>query len=116
MEKEQEEKEYLYLVEIDATDTLKANKVAALMYKDREEHSYAECSWNFYKIVIPTIVSCLFLQLQFFLNILFAGKLDDSAKLAGVGLGTSLLNVVLFQPIMGMNGALETLASQAYGA
>ena len=50
------------------------------------------------------------------MNIVFAGHLDDPAKLAGVGLGTSLLNVVIFEPLMGMNSALETLASQAFGA
>lgn len=87
-----------------------------LIYKGQEEHSYLRCSLNYQKIVIPTIVSCLFLQLQFFINTVFAGHLDDAAKLAGIGLGQSILNVVLLQPLMGMNGALETLASQAFGA
>jgi len=36
--------------------------------------------------------------------------------LAGVGLGTIMVHIVCLQPIMGMNGAAETLVSQAYGA
>ena len=58
----------------------------------------------------------MFLQLTYFVNVVLAGHLDDPAKLAGVGLGTSLLNVVLFYPMMGMNGAVETLVAQAFGA
>ena len=63
------------------------------------------------KIAVPTMVSCLFLQLEFLINTIFAGRLNDPAKLAGVGLGTTLLNVVCFIPLMGMNGAVETLVS-----
>ena len=47
---------------------------------------------------------------------MFAGRLDDSAKLAAVGLGTTLINVVCFDPLLGLNGALETLVAQAFGA
>ena len=60
---------------------------------------------NFLTLAIPTMVSCLFLQLTNFANIYFAGKLDNSASLAGVGLGISWFNVVCFSVLMGMNGA-----------
>ena len=36
--------------------------------------------------------------------------------MAGLGLGTSLLECLTLYIIMGMNGALETLVAQAYGA
>ncbi len=49
------------------------------------------------------------------INIIFIGRLDDAAKLAGVGLGTTILNMLCFSILLGMNGALETLVSQAYG-
>lgn len=62
------------------------------------------------------IISCVFLQLEFTINTVFAGRLNDPAKLAGVGLGTSLLNVACFCPLVGMNGAIETLVSVAFGA
>ena len=66
---------------------------------------------NFLSLAIPTIISCLFLQLTNVVNAIYAGKLDDPAKLAGVGLGASWLNVICFIIFMGMNGAQETLAS-----
>ena len=46
---------------------------------------------------------------------IFAGRFDDSAKLAGVGLGNTTLNIMCLSICMGMNGALETLVSQAFG-
>ena len=67
-------------------------------------------------MAVPMMISCNFLQLEFTINMFFAGRLNDSAMLAGVGLGTSLLNVACFYPLVGMNGAIETLVSQAFGA
>lgn len=46
----------------------------------------------------------------------FAGHLGSQTKLAGVGLGTIMLAFVAYKPILGMNGAMETLVAQAYGA
>ena len=66
---------------------------------------------NFLSLAIPTIISCLFLQLTNIVNVIYAGKMSEPAKLAGVGLGASWLNVVCFTIFMGMNGAQETLAS-----
>ena len=56
------------------------------------------------------------MQLTYFINTVYAGHLNDEAKLAGLGLGTCLLECLTLYIIMGMNGALETLVSQAYGA
>ena len=68
------------------------------------------------KIAVPTMISCFFLQLVMMINVIFAGRLNDPTKLAGVGLGNSLLTVLCFFPLQGMNCAIETLVSQAYGA
>ena len=81
-----------------------------------EHHSLLLITFNFLKITIPTIISCLFLELTYFINAVFAGGLNDPAKLAGVGLGTVVINMVCLHPLIGMNGAVETLVSQAYGA
>ena len=62
------------------------------------------------------MISGFFLQLVMLINVIFAGRLNDPAKLAGVGLGNSLLTVLCFFPLQGMNGAIETLISQAFGA
>ena len=57
-----------------------------------------------------------FFEFDIFVNTIFAGRLDDSAKLAGVGLGYTILNVICIIPLLGMNGTIETLVSQAFGA
>ena len=49
-------------------------------------------------------------------TIYFIGNLNDPALLAGVGVGNMLINVLCFAIIQGLNGALETLVSQSYGA
>lgn len=46
----------------------------------------------------------------------FIGNLNDPALLAGVGMGNMLINVLAFALMQGLNGALETLVSQSFGA
>lgn len=41
--------------------------------------------------------------------------MDYPAKLAGIGIGNSVLNMVPYTLLVGVNTALETLVSQAYG-
>ena len=84
--------------------------------KEKENLTLLQCSSNFMKMVVPMIISCLFMQLEFTINTFFAGRFDDPAKIAGVGLGTSLLNLACFFPLVGMNYAIDTLVSQAFGA
>ena len=56
------------------------------------------------------------MQFTYFINMIYVGKMGDASKLAGLGLGNTVLWSVSLYVIMGMNGALETLASQAFGA
>ena len=56
------------------------------------------------------------MQLTYFINTAYAGKMGDASKLAGLGLGTAFIWSVSFYVIMGMNGAMETLVSHAFGA
>ena len=49
-------------------------------------------------------------------NTYFIGNLNEPVLLAGVGMGNMLINVLCFAVVQGLNGALETLVSQAYGA
>lgn len=42
--------------------------------------------------------------------------MNDAVKLAGVGLGTMLTNILGIEFLAGINGASSTLISQAYGA
>ena len=83
---------------------------------DKTTPSFLQSQWEIFKIGFPTIISCFFMQMTYFINTVYAGSLNDDAKLAGLGLGTSLLECLTLYIIMGMNGALETLVAQAYGA
>ena len=60
---------------------------------------------NYVLLAIPTVISCIFLQLTQIVNAIYAGKMDDPIKLAGVGLGITWLNVVSFSICQGINGA-----------
>jgi Na+-driven multidrug efflux pump len=42
--------------------------------------------------------------------------LNNAALLAGVGMGNMLINVLAYSIMQGLNGSIETLVSQSYGA
>ena len=46
----------------------------------------------------------------------FIGNLNDPALLAGVGIGNMLINCLVFTVTEGLNGTLDTLVSQSFGA
>jgi Na+-driven multidrug efflux pump len=48
-------------------------------------------------------------------NFLFIGYLDNSHMLAGVGMGTCIINITGMAFIIGMNMAQDTLISQSMG-
>lgn len=47
---------------------------------------------------------------------MYAAKLNDPAKLAGLGLATEFLLSTALYVVIGMTGACETLVAQAFGA
>ena len=72
--------------------------------------------WKIAKVALPASVTMVFSMLMDLVNMIFIGHLNDSAKVAGVGLGNMYVNIVCQSLIIGLNGAISTLASQAYGA
>ena len=50
------------------------------------------------------------------INLIFIGQLNDPISIAGIGLGTLLVNVIGISVTTGICGGLDTLVSQAYGA
>lgn len=62
------------------------------------------------------IISMIFYMIVQLVNTYYIGHTNDSTLIAGVGMGNMLINVLAFATMQGMNGALETLISQAYGA
>lgn len=68
------------------------------------------------KLSVGPIVSMFFYMMVQLINTYYIGHTNDSVLIAGVGMGNMLINVLAFAPMQGMNGALETLISQAFGA
>jgi Na+-driven multidrug efflux pump len=64
-------------------------------------------------IAIPNIISGLLLFAQEIINLIFVGHLNDSSIIAAVGLGNAYIAMIGLSTIIGMNGALDTLCSQA---
>jgi len=58
----------------------------------------------------------LVIMIQEMVNLIFIGHLNDAKLLAGVGIGNMIQNVCGLSLVIGLNGALETLVSQANGA
>ena len=85
--------------------------------EERESHSLLKCAGNFFCMAVPMKFSNVFMQLVLLANIVLAGRIfDDPVKLAGIGLAAMILKFTIFWPLVGMNGALETLVAHAYGA
>ena len=76
---------------------------------------YGKMFSSFMGLSIPIIIQCNFVLFTIVTNIVFAGRFNDAAKLAGVGLGITITHILCLSILMGMNGALETLVSQAFG-
>ena len=64
---------------------------------------------------IPSILCFLMMTVQEQINVVFIGSLSDPAKLAGIGLGNMVLNLMPYAILLGVNTALETFVSQASG-
>jgi Na+-driven multidrug efflux pump len=67
------------------------------------------------KLALPSIVALFFQYLAEMINSFFIGHLDDSTLLAGTGMGNIVINMLCISVFLGLNGAIETLVSQAYG-
>ena len=65
---------------------------------------------------VPAICCTFFMFLQEVVNLLFVSHLNDPAYVAAIGLGNAFINMFGLSIIIGMNGALNTLVSQAAGA
>jgi MATE family multidrug resistance protein len=71
---------------------------------------------QFIKIALPSSITLVFSMLIELVNMYFIGHKNDPIKIAGVGLGNMYVNIICQSMILGLNGAVGTLASQAYGA
>ena len=65
---------------------------------------------------VPSIIGAFFSFMQETINLIFIGRLNDPILLAAVGMGNIAINMLGVAVFMGMNGSLDTLVSQAFGA
>ena len=68
------------------------------------------------KIAVPSVFCMIIMMTQEVVNLIFIGHLNNPEMMAGVGMGNMIQNMIGLSIVIGLNGALETLVSQAYGA
>ena len=79
--------------------------------------TWYEMAQRFILLVIPAIIMQISSYFVFLVNMVFAGRMteDTAAKVAAVGLGNLFLALCCRYVLAGMNSAVETFVSQAYG-
>jgi len=65
---------------------------------------------------LPATFSLLFIFIAETINIMFVGHSSDHNSIAGIGIGTLIINATGYILCMGLLGGLDTLGSQAFGA
>ena len=72
--------------------------------------------WQLAKIAVPAFFCQFFSLLQESINLWFIGKLDDPVLINAIGLGNVIMSLFGQSVVFGLNSALGTFVSQAYGA
>ena len=67
------------------------------------------------KIAVPTIVSSTAGQLIYLINFVLAGQHENTDKFTGLGIGQAISQCCGILIFLGLNSALSTQLSQAYG-
>ncbi|TNV80526.1 hypothetical protein FGO68_gene15533 [Halteria grandinella] len=84
--------------------------------KASSEDTVLQMLWAIARVGLPASITQLFSMGMDLANMIFIGHSNDSAKIAGIGLGNLFINICSQAVILGLNGGISTLASQAYGA
>ena len=67
-------------------------------------------------IMVPSMMTLLIAEMQWQINIIYVGRLNDENKLSAIGLCNQLFLSVPLAVTYGTTSVLETLVSQAYGS
>lgn len=67
--------------------------------------------WAIARVALPASITQVFSMGMDLTNMIFIGHSNDSAKIAGIGLGNLYVNIISQSIILGLNGAVSTLAS-----
>ena len=68
------------------------------------------------KLAIPAVFCTLFMFMQNIVNLILVSSIHQPELVAAIGLGNGFINMFGMSVVVGMNGALNTLVSQAAGA
>lgn len=71
---------------------------------------------RFWGVSIPSVLAQLSGLLGMTISMFFIAYLNDPNKTAAVGLGVSVLTMLVEAPVTGMNGGISVLVSIAYGS
>jgi len=110
-------KENEKLVDEETSFDLRAFNHVEVSIKKYVQPSRCDMTIHFTKLMCPSVITSIGSFLIFTINTIFAGQFekDSAAKLAGVGVGSMMLSMIMRYVLTGMNCAQETLVPEAYG-
>ena len=76
-----------------------------------DKEPFSTMVWKISRVAFPAILTMVFSLMIDLVNMLFIAHTDDSAKMAGIGLGNMFVNIISQSVILGINGGISTLAS-----
>lgn len=59
-----------------------------------DKQPFSRMLWGIARVALPASITMVFSMLMDLVNMIFVGHLDDSAKIAGIGLGNMYVNIV----------------------
>jgi len=75
------------------------------------KYSWLESFKRVATMSLPIILTCVCAMTVGMINVYFMGNQPDRALIAGVGMGSMLINVCFFAVGQGLNGTIETFVS-----
>ena len=75
----------------------------------QEEQTLGQMTLEFLKLSLPLLIFENMFYIIIVINVIFAGRLNDSTKMAGIGLGTTFNHIFGLCILFGINNAMETL-------
>ena len=90
-------------------------------FLEKEKHlsqpqvTYKEGAIRILKDGIPSFFSMVVIHIQEVINISFIGHMGIESLISGIAMGNVFINIVVFAPCYGINGAADTLLSQSFG-
>ena len=75
----------------------------------QEDLTLGQMTLAFFKLSLPLLIYENMFYIIVVINVILAGRLNDSTKMAGIGLGTTFNHIFGLCILFGINNAMETL-------